>query len=138
MDLWSRCRVCDGKELTRCAPSRNSKGSIAFLADVEAAHPTGDIFVKISNLSSHTSTETRAWLAEHPRLHHVFLNAAQRGGGGSSDAMRLPGQSLANADEIEQATRIATTQRNHRANPWVWGRPPKTRWHLHRLLSYRL
>jgi hypothetical protein len=48
------------------------------------------------------------------------------------------GQSFANPDEIELATRIATMQLNRWANPWVWGRPPKIRRHLHRLFSYRL
>jgi hypothetical protein len=50
----------------------------------------------------------------------------------------LAGQSFANPDEIEQATQVATAQLNHRAKPWIWGRPPKNRRHLHRLLSYRL
>ena len=32
----------------------------------------------------------------------------------------LAGQSFADADEIEQATRITTAQLNARAKPWVW------------------
>ena len=40
--------------------------------------------------------------------------------------------------EIEQATRVATAQLNHRAKPWVWGRPPKTRRRLRRLFCYRI
>ena len=84
----------DGKELTQCAASRNSKGYIGLLADIEADNPAGDIFIITDNLSSHNSLETRTWLVEHPRLHQVFiptgacwLNAAQRAGGGSSAAM---------------------------------------------------
>jgi hypothetical protein len=50
----------------------------------------------------------------------------------------LAGQSFANSDEITLATRTATVQLNRRAKPWVWGRPPKTRRYLHRLLTYRL
>jgi hypothetical protein len=41
--------VCDGKEITRCAASRNSKGYIALLAAIEAANPTGDICVITDN-----------------------------------------------------------------------------------------
>jgi transposase len=137
-------RVGDGKEIKRCAASRNSKGYIALLADIEATNPTGDIFVITDNLSSHNSAETRAWLAEHPRLHHVFIPKKacwlnlREGWWRLFRHDALAGQSFANADEIEQATRIATAQLNHRAKPWVWGRPPKTRRHLHRLFSYRL
>jgi hypothetical protein len=65
--------VRDGKELTKCAASRNSKGYIALLADIEADNPTGDIFVITDNLSSHNSLETRSWLAEHPRIQHLFI-----------------------------------------------------------------
>ena len=84
----------DGKEVTRCAASRNSTNYIALLRDIEADNATGDIFIITDNLSSHNSAQTRAWMAEHPRLHHVFiptgacwLNRARRAGGGFSDAM---------------------------------------------------
>jgi len=86
--------VRDGKVLTRCAASRNSKGYIASLADIEADNPTGDIFIITDNLSSHSSLETRTWLEEHPRIHHVFIPTGacwlnlQGGGGGSSAVMR--------------------------------------------------
>jgi hypothetical protein len=95
--VYGALRVCDGKELTRCALSRNSKGYIALLADIEADNPTGDIFIITDNLSSHNSLETRTWLEEHPRLHHVFiptgacwLNRARRAGGASSAVMLSP------------------------------------------------
>jgi len=52
--------VRDGKELTRCAASRNSTNYIALLRDIEADNATGDIFIITDNLSSHTSTQTRA------------------------------------------------------------------------------
>jgi hypothetical protein len=71
--VYGALRVRDGKEITRCAASRNSKGNIALLTDIEAANPTGDIFVITDNLSSHNSAETRAWLTEHPRLQHLFI-----------------------------------------------------------------
>jgi hypothetical protein len=87
-------RVRDGKELTRCAASRNSKGSIARLSDIEADNLKGDLFIISDTLSSHSSLETRTWLMEHPRIHHVFiptgacwLNRARRGGGVSCAAM---------------------------------------------------
>ena len=43
--VYGALRVRDGKVLTRCAASRNSKGYIASLSDIEADNPTGDIFV---------------------------------------------------------------------------------------------
>ena len=50
----------------------------------------------------------------------------------------LAGQSFATPKEIEQATRVATTQLNLRAKPWVWGRPPKTPRCHRRLFCYRI
>ncbi len=136
--------MCDGKEVTRCAASRNSTNYIALLQDIEADNATGDIFIITDNLSSHNSAQTRAWMAEHPRLHHVFIPTGacwlnlQEGWWRLFRRDALAGQSFANAEEIEHATQVATAQLNHRAKPWVWGRPPKTRRHLHRLFSYRL
>jgi hypothetical protein len=50
----------------------------------------------------------------------------------------LAGQSLANPDEIEKATRVATAQLNAHAQPRVWGRPPRTPRHHWRLFCYRI
>ena len=71
--MYGALRVRDGKELTRCAASRNSKNYIALLTDIEMDNPTGDIYIITDNLSSHNSVETCAWLEAHPRLHQVFI-----------------------------------------------------------------
>ena len=142
--IYGALRVRDGKELTRCAASRNSKNSIALLADIEAENPTGDIYMITDNLSSHNSLETRTWLEAHPRLHHVFIPTGacwlnlQEGWWRLLRRDALAGQSFANPDEIEQATRVATAQLNHRAKPWIWGRPPKFPRHHRRLFCYRI
>jgi transposase len=134
--------VRDGKEVTRCSASRNSTGYIALLQDVEVENPSGDIYIITDNLSSHTSAQTRAWLAEHPRLHQVFIPTGacwlnlQEGWWRLFRRDAFAGQSFANPDEIEQATRIVTAQLNARAQPWVWGRSPKTRRHLRRSFCY--
>jgi transposase len=97
-----------------------------------------------SNLSSHNSAQTRAWLAEHPRLQQVFMPKGacwlnlQEGWWRLFRRDALAGQSEASPDEIEQATRVATRQLNLRAKPWIWGRPPKDHRHYRRLFSYRL
>jgi hypothetical protein len=57
--VYGALRVCDGKELTRCAASRNSKNYIELLKDIEKDNPTGDIFIITDNLGSHNSLETR-------------------------------------------------------------------------------
>jgi transposase len=142
--VYGALRIRDGKELTRCADSRNSKNYLALLTDIETDNPTGDIFIITDNLSSHNSLQTRTWLEAHSRLHHVFLPKGacwlnlQEGWWRLFRRDALAGQSFANADEIEQATRVATVQLNHRAKPWVWGRPPKTRRCLRRLFCYRI
>ena len=51
--VYGALRVCDGKEITSCAASRNPQYYIALLTDIEAANPAGDIYVITDNLSSH-------------------------------------------------------------------------------------
>src|SRR5260221_6336983 len=105
--VYGALRVRDGKELTRCAASRNSKGYIALLADIEADNPHGDICIISDNLSSHNSLETRTWLEGHPRIHHVFIPTGacwlnlQEGWWRLFRRDALAGQSFANPDEIE-------------------------------------
>jgi transposase len=48
--VYGALRVRDGKEVTRCAASRNSTNYIALLAEIEADNPTGDIFMITDNL----------------------------------------------------------------------------------------
>ena len=134
----------DGKELTRCVASRNSTNYITLLQDIEADNPRGDIFIITDNLSSHNSAQTRAWMAEHPRLQHVFIPTGacwlnlQEGWWRLFRRDALAGQSFATPTEIEQATRVATAQLNRRATPWIWGRPPKDHRHYRRVFCYRI
>ena len=142
--IYGALRVRDGKEWTRCSPARNSKNYIALLADIEAANPTGDLYLITDNLSSHNSLETRTWLEAHPCLHHVFIPTGacwlnlQEGWWRLFRREAFAGQSFANPKEIDQARRVATKQLNHRAHPWVWGRPPKTPRRRRRLFCYRI
>jgi transposase len=142
--IYGALRVRDGKELTRCAASRNSKNYIALLTDIEADNPKGDLFVITDNLTSHLSAETNVWLAHHPRIHQVFIPKGacwlnlQEGWWRLFRRDALAGQDFANPTEIDQARRVATAQLNARARPWVWGRPPKDRRHYRRLFCYRI
>jgi hypothetical protein len=142
--VYGALRVRDGKELTRCAPSRNSTSYIALLEDIQADNPIGDIFLITDNLSSHNSAQTRAWLAEHTRLYHVFIPTGacwlnlQEGWWRLFRRDALAGHSFATPQEIEQATRVATAQLNRRAKPWLWGRPTKPPHARRRLFCYKI
>jgi hypothetical protein len=48
------------------------------------------------------------------------------------------GQTFADYADIERAVAGATAWLNHRATPWVWGRPPPMPRHHRRLFTYRL
>jgi transposase len=97
-----------------------------MLQDIEAANPTGDVFIITDNLSSHNSKATRTWLADHPRLYQVFIPKGacwlnmQEGWWRLFRRDALAGQTFADAEEIERATCVATRQLNRRAKPWVW------------------
>ena len=94
------------------------------------------------NLANHKSPPILAWLAEHPRIKQVVIPVAacwlnlQEAWWRLFRRAALAGQSFADDHEIDQATTVATAQLNHHAKPWVWGRPPKPRRHLRRLLVY--
>ncbi|MFG2276070.1 transposase [Streptomyces chartreusis] len=102
----------------------------------------GDIYVVTDNLSSHNSLSTRTWLEDHPRIRHVFIPVGacwlnlQEGWWRIFRKAALAGQSFAGPAEIEHATRLATSQLNTRARPWVWGRPAPSNRLLRRRYVY--
>jgi hypothetical protein len=134
----------DGIALTMPARSRNSDNYCQFLAQVEQAHPDGTLFIISDNLSSHISVKTQSWLADHPRIQHVFIpkGAAwlnlQEGWWRLLRRGAFAGQTFADYAEIAQATAVATCQLNRRAKPWVWGRPKKPPRHKRWLFVYRI
>ena len=48
------------------------------------------------------------------------------------------GQTFADGEEIENISVLATQKLNHRAKPWLWGRPPRPHRHLRRRFVYCL
>ena len=126
------------------APSRNSTGYQQLLTTVEAANPDGDIVVITDNLSSHTSSSTRTWLLDHPRIRQVFIPKGacwlnlQEGWWRLFRREAFAGQSFATPEEITLATRMATCQLNARARPWVWGRPAPSPRHRRHTFTYRI
>ena len=127
--VYGGLRIRDGREVTLCAPSRNSAYWQQFLGLLEQANPTGTIVVITDNLGSHTSKSTRAWLAEHPRIEQVFIPKRacwlnlQEAWWRMFRRQGLAGQCFADASEVAHATRVATAQLNQHAKAWVWGRP---------------
>jgi transposase InsO family protein len=137
--------VRDGRVLTLTGRSRNTKGYLRLLKAVEQANPSGDLYLITDNLSSHKSPPIREWLEKHPRVEQVFipvgacwLNLQEEAWWRVFRREALAGQTFANAEEIERATRVATQQLNCRAKPWVWGRAQKPRRHRRRSFVYRL
>ena len=142
--VYGGLRIRDGKEVTFCAPSRNTVGWLRLLQELARANPRGPLYVVADNLSSHTSGPIRKWLRKHPRIHQVFIPVGacwlnlQEGWWRIFRKAALAGQTFADAAEIEQATALATTQLNTRAKPWVWGRPQPPNRRLRRKFVYLL
>ena len=142
--VYGALRVGDGQAVTMTTRSRNTAGYLQLLEAIAAANPDGEVRVITDNLASHKSPPILAWLAEHPRIQHVFIPVAacwlnlQEAWWRLFRRAALAGQSFANDREIDQATTVATAQLNRRATPWVWGRPPAPHRHLRRLLVYRI
>jgi hypothetical protein len=137
-------RVRDGHAVTFTAPSRNTVGDLTLLTLLDAANPDGELNLVSDNLSSHTSRPIQAWLGQHPRAHPVpiptgacWLNL-QEGWWRLFRREAFAGQSFADAQELDLATRVATEHLNARAKPWVWGRPPPPQRRLRRRFIYCL
>jgi transposase len=142
--FYGALRVRDGHALTLSAPARNTAGYLRLLQAIDQDNPTGDLYLVADNLSSHKSPPIQAWLAEHPRVHLVFIPTKacwlnmQEGWWRLFRREALAGQDFCGAADLDEARRVATKQLNHRANPWVWGRPPPKHRTLRRKFVYHL
>jgi transposase len=142
--VYVALRVRDGQALTLTHRSRNTEGYLKLLKALEREKPNGDLYLITDNLSSHKSQPIREWLEEHPRVEQVFIPVGacwlnlQEAWWRLFRRETLAGQTFANGEEIEGATRVATVQLNRRAKPWVWGREQKPRRHRRRSFVYRL
>jgi DDE superfamily endonuclease len=129
--VYGALRVRDGQALTLTAPSRNTAGYLRLLQAVAAANPVGQLNIITDNLTSHKSPPIQEWLAANPRAPQVFIAVGacwlnlQEGWWRLLRRDAFAGQSFIDDDEITEAVRLATGQLNVRAQPWVWGRPPK-------------
>lgn len=142
--VYGALRIRDGQEVTLTARSRNTVGYRRLLDAVAQANPEGDLYLISDNLSSHKSPPIHDWLDAHPRVHHIniptgacWLNL-QEGWWRLFRREALAGQTFADGEEIDQVTLLATAKLNHRAKPWIWGRPPRPHRYLRRRFVYCL
>jgi len=128
--VYGALRVRDGQAITLTTRSRNTAGYLQLLEAIAAANPTGDLYLISDNLSSHKSPPIQAWLADNPRVQHIFIPTGacwlnlQEAWWRIFRRAAFAGQTFADGAEIERATAVATKQLNARAQPWIWGRPP--------------
>ena len=133
----------DGPEVTCTAPSRNTAGSRKLRTRRDDANPQGARHLVSDHLSSHARAPIEQWLAAHPRVHPVPLPTGacwlnlQEGWWRRLRREAFAGQSFADAQQRDLATRVATEHLNARAAPWVWGRPPRPHRQLRRHFVYR-
>jgi transposase len=136
--------VGDGHALTLPAPARTTAGYLRLLQAIAQDHPEGELSLVADHLSSHQRPPIQAWLAEHPRVHPVFIPTKAcwlnriEGWWRLVRREALAGQDVCGAVDLDEARRVATAQLNRRAKPWVWGRPPPKHRKLRRKLVYRL
>jgi hypothetical protein len=80
-------RVREGRAVTLTASSRNTAGYLRLLETLARANPAGDLYLIGDNLSSHKSPPIMAWLADHPRVHQVFIPVGARRPASSAHAL---------------------------------------------------
>ena len=142
--VYGGLHVRDGQAVTLTTRSRNTAGYLQLLEALAAANPTGDLYLIADNLASHKSAPILAWLAEHPRVHQVFIPKGacwlnlQEAWWRLFRRAALAGQTFADDEEIARATDVATQQLNKRAKPWVWGRPQRPPRVRRAAFSYRI
>jgi transposase len=142
--VYGALRVRDGQALTLTTRSRNTAGYLGLLEAIAVANPTGDLYLVSDNLSSPKSPPIQDWLTKHPRVRHLCIPVGacwlnlQEAWWRIFRRAAFAGQTCADGEEIDRATKVATTQLNARAKPWVWGRPQRPPRLLRHAFVYRI
>lgn len=71
-NLFAALNVTTGEVLGECKPSRNGAKYLAFLKKAVKPYAGKEIHVVPDNLSTHTTPDENAWLAENPHVHFHF------------------------------------------------------------------
>jgi transposase len=71
-NLFAAPGVGTGEVFGQCAPTRDGKDFLAFLKRAVKPHADRDIHVVLDNLSTHTTPEVTAWLADNPNVQFHF------------------------------------------------------------------
>jgi transposase len=71
-NLFAALNVGTGEVFGECKPTRDGKDFLAFLNKAVRPHASQDIHVVLDNLSTHTTPEVLAWLADNPHVHFHF------------------------------------------------------------------
>jgi transposase len=71
-NLFAALNVGTGEVLGECTPSRDGAYFLAFLKKAVKPHRGKNIHVVLDNLSTHTTPEVMAWLADNPHVRFHF------------------------------------------------------------------
>lgn len=71
-NLFAALNVGTGEVIGECKPSRNSESFLAFLKKAVKPYAGKEVHVVLDNLSTHTTPEVKAWLADNPHVYFHF------------------------------------------------------------------
>lgn len=71
-NLFAALNVGTGEVFGECKPNRNGATFLGFLKKAVKPHAGKEIHIVLDNLSTHTTPEVKAWLAENPHVHFHF------------------------------------------------------------------
>ena len=127
VSLMASMNVTTGTVHPKIIKKNDSDTSIEFLTELaETVDPSKKIRLIIDNGSSHTSKETRTWIAEHPRftvtytpVHASWLNMVEIFFSILTRRMLRRSDFASRDDLIEKITTFITTY-NRTATPFRW------------------
>jgi hypothetical protein len=71
-NLFAALNVGTGEVFGECKPTRDGADFLAFLKKAVKPHTGKDIHVVLDNLSTHTTPDVAAWLADNPQVRFHF------------------------------------------------------------------
>jgi transposase len=70
--LFAALEVGNGRVTTDARPRHTGADFLGFMKRVARAYPAGELHVVLDNVSTHTTPDVKAWLADNPRITFHF------------------------------------------------------------------
>ena len=128
--LFAALEIATGQVTGLCKQRHRHQEFLAFLKHLARAYPNVELHLVMDNYATHKTSDVKAWLADHPRIHAHFtptsgswLNLVEVWFG-IIERQAIRRGTFTSSRDLTTKIRAFITGWNHRKHPFMWTKTP--------------